>query len=72
MIISNLTMHTKKADTIFPKRRCVSAFVLLSRTTKTAELFNVSKDIEEFGRFKEEIVRILQFLLDEPAEVCYS
>ena len=35
------------------------------------ELFNVSKDIEEFGRFKEEIVRILQFLLDESAEVCY-
>ena len=69
MIISELTMSTKEANTIFPKRRFVSAFVLLSRTIKTVELFNASTDIEIFGRIKAKIMRILQNFLDEPADV---
>lgn len=48
-----------------------NGFTQTQELPKTRKIFNVSTDIEEFGRFKAKIVRILQISLDEPSKVCY-
>lgn len=58
-------------------RRDIYSFYRLQRPTQTQELpqtskmFDVSTDIEEIGRIKAEIMRILQNFLDESIDVCY-